>query len=127
MSKPVCETFRVAMSWSGWARERCWPSERISPLPVRTLPWSPKVFRFSQGPAVDNVTLPKDLIESMNQISGPRSRSRLIAESLRKHIWQIKKDELDRQLEEGYRATAKEGRALSREFETADLEGWDDY
>ncbi len=74
-----------------------------------------------------NVILPKELIESVDQIAGPRSRSRLIAESLREHIRQIKKDELERQLEEGYRATAKESIALAREFEAADLEGWDEY
>ena len=43
------------------------------------------------------------------------------------HIRQIKKDELKKQLEEGYRATAKESIALAREFEAADLEGWDKY
>ena len=74
-----------------------------------------------------NVTLPKELIESVNQIAGPRSRSRLIAESLREHLRQMKKDELEKQLEEGYRATAKESIALAREFEAADLEGWDEY
>lgn len=74
-----------------------------------------------------NVTLPKELIESVNQIAGPRSRSRLIAESLREHIRQMKKDELEKQLEEGYRAAAKESIALAREFEAADLEGWDEY
>jgi metal-responsive CopG/Arc/MetJ family transcriptional regulator len=74
-----------------------------------------------------NVTLPKELIESVNQIAGPRSRSRLIAESLREHIRQIKKDELEKQLEIGYRATAKESIAMAREFEAADLEGWDEY
>lgn len=40
---------------------------------------------------------------------------------------QIKKDELEKQLEEGYRATAKESIELAREFEAADLEGWDEY
>ena len=74
-----------------------------------------------------NVTLPKELIESVNQIAGPRSRSRLIAESLREHILQMKKDELEKQLEEGYRATAKESIALARVFEAADLEGWGEY
>jgi CopG family transcriptional regulator / antitoxin EndoAI len=74
-----------------------------------------------------NVTLPKELIESVNQIAGPRSRSRLIAESLREHIRQMKKVELEKQLEEGYRAAAKESIALAREFEAVDLEGWDEY
>ncbi len=74
-----------------------------------------------------NVTLPKELIESANQIAGPRSRSHLIAESLREHIRQIKKGELEKQLEEGYRARAKESVAITHEFEAVDLEGWDEY
>jgi metal-responsive CopG/Arc/MetJ family transcriptional regulator len=74
-----------------------------------------------------NVTLPTELIESVDQIAGPRSRSRLIAESIREHIRQMKKDELEKQLEEGYRATATEGIVIARGFEAVDLEGWDDY
>jgi hypothetical protein len=34
-----------------------------------------------------------------------------------------KKDEMEKQLEEGYRASAKESVALAGEFEAADLEG----
>ena len=74
-----------------------------------------------------NVTLPRELIDSVNQIAGPRSRSRLISESLREYIRKIKKDELEKQLEEGYRAAAKENIALTAEFEAVDLEGWDEY
>ena len=74
-----------------------------------------------------NVTLPRELIESVNQIAGPRSRSRLISESLREYIRQIKQDELGKQLEEGYRAAAKENIAIAAEFKAVDLEGWDEY
>ena len=74
-----------------------------------------------------NVTLPRELIDSVNQIASPRSRSRLISESLREYIRKIKKDELEKQLEEGYRAAAKENIALTAEFEAVDLEGWDEY
>ena len=74
-----------------------------------------------------NVTLPRELMESVNDIAGSRSRSRLISESLREYVRKIKKDELEKQLEEGYRVTAKESIALTREFEAADLEGWDEY
>ncbi len=42
------------------------------------------------------------------------------------YIRQMKKGELEKQIEEGYRATAKESIALAREFEAADLEGWDE-
>jgi metal-responsive CopG/Arc/MetJ family transcriptional regulator len=38
-----------------------------------------------------NVTLPKELIESVNRIAGPRSRSRLIAKSLREELDAIDK------------------------------------
>jgi len=74
-----------------------------------------------------NVTLPRELIESVNKIAGPRSRSRLISESLREYIRQIKQDELGKQLEEGYRAAAKENIAIAAEFKAVDLEGWDEY
>jgi hypothetical protein len=50
-----------------------------------------------------------------------------IVESLREHIRQIKKGELEKQLEEGYRAAAKESIVMAREFEASDLEGWDEY
>jgi len=74
-----------------------------------------------------NITMPKDLLESLNQISGSRSRSRIISESLREYIRQKKKSELEEQMEEGYRVSAKESMALAAEFEAVDLEGWDEY
>jgi metal-responsive CopG/Arc/MetJ family transcriptional regulator len=74
-----------------------------------------------------NVILPKDLAESLNEIAGPRNRSRVISESIREYLRQRKKAELEKQLAEGYRASAKETIALAREFEAVDLEGWDEY
>jgi metal-responsive CopG/Arc/MetJ family transcriptional regulator len=74
-----------------------------------------------------NVILPKDLVESLNEIAGPRNRSRVVSESIREYIGQRRKLELEKQLQEGYRASAKESVALAREFEAADLEGWDEY
>ena len=74
-----------------------------------------------------NVTLPREMIESLNQIAGPRSRSRLIAESLREYIRQMKAAELEKRLEEGYSAAAAENIAMTEEFEAVDLEGWDEY
>ena len=74
-----------------------------------------------------NVTLPRELLESVNNIAGSRSRSRLISESLQEYVRKIKKDELEKQFEEGYQAAAKESIALAEEFEAVDLEGWDEY
>ena len=74
-----------------------------------------------------NVTLPRDLVESLNQIAGPRNRSRMISESVREYIRQRKKTELEKRLEEGYRASAAENIAMTKEFEAIDLEGWNEY
>jgi metal-responsive CopG/Arc/MetJ family transcriptional regulator len=74
-----------------------------------------------------NIILPKDQVESLNQIAGPRNRSRVISESIREYILQRGKMELEKQLEEGYRASAKENISFAKEFEVVDLEGWDEY
>ena len=74
-----------------------------------------------------NVTLPKGLVEAMNRLTEPRKRSRFIAEAVRQKIEQKNKDEMEKLLIEGYQAVAKESLALTQEFESADLEGWDDY
>jgi metal-responsive CopG/Arc/MetJ family transcriptional regulator len=74
-----------------------------------------------------NVTLPKDLVMALNAHAGPRKKSQYIANAIRRQLEQDRKEALDRALEEGYRNTAREGLAISREFEAADLEGWDDY
>ncbi len=74
-----------------------------------------------------NITLPKQLFEAMNRMTEPRKRSRFIAEAVRQKIEQKEKEEMEKLLEEGYQASAEEGLAVTKEFESADLEGWDDY
>ncbi len=74
-----------------------------------------------------NITLPKGLVQAMNRVAEPRKRSRFIAEAVRQKIEKNDKEELEKLLVEGYRAAAKESLALTKEFESADLEGWDDY
>ena len=74
-----------------------------------------------------NVTLPKGLVEAMNRVTEPRKRSRFIAEAVRQKIDQKEKEEMENLLVEGYQAKAKDSLALTKEFENADLEGWDDY
>lgn len=74
-----------------------------------------------------NITLPKEIADSLNLIAGPRKRSRFIAEAIMARIEQIRKEKLEKDLEEGYRAARKESVLLSREFESLDLEGWDAY
>lgn len=74
-----------------------------------------------------NITLPKDLVESLKRIAKPRSRSRIISESIRAYIRQKQQTELEKLLEEGYRANTKEDMATIKDFEVIDLEGWDEY
>jgi len=74
-----------------------------------------------------NVTLPKGLVEAMNRVAEPRKRSRFIAEAVRQKIEQKEKEAMEMLLVEGYQAAAKESLAVAKEFESADLEGWDDY
>ena len=74
-----------------------------------------------------NITIPKELARTLKEISSPRKRSRFIVEAVTKQIEQRRKEELEKELEEGYRAAATESSVLSKEFEGADLEGWDDY
>ena len=74
-----------------------------------------------------NITMPKGLVEAMNRVTEPRKRSQFIADAVRQKIVQKETEEMDKLLEEGYRAAADEGLAITKEFEGADLEGWDDY
>ena len=74
-----------------------------------------------------NITLPREVAESLNLLAEPRKRSLFIAEAIVERIERTRKARLAKDLEEGYQASRKESLALSREFEMADLEGWDEY
>jgi metal-responsive CopG/Arc/MetJ family transcriptional regulator len=74
-----------------------------------------------------NITLPKDIADSLNLMAGPRKRSRFIAEAIAERIGNIRKEQLERDLAEGYSVAREESVSLSTEFETFDLEGWDAF
>jgi len=74
-----------------------------------------------------NIVLPDDLIKEIDLIAGRRKRSRFIADAIKRRILDLEKDELQREMAAGYRATRHEEEELREEFEAADLEGWDDY
>jgi len=74
-----------------------------------------------------NITLPKNLVDSLNRLAGPRKRSRFIAKAVKIQIEQKEKKELNKILEQGYQTTRHESLELVKEFENVDLEGWDDY
>ena len=74
-----------------------------------------------------NITLPKDLVHLIDQMSGPRKRSLFIAEAVQLKVQQTQKEDLEKKLAEGYSTGYKESREVAAEFEAIDLEGWDDY
>ena len=74
-----------------------------------------------------NITIPKDLAQALNRLAGPRKRSLFIVEAVKQRIEQQERNKLEKNLEEGYQAVAKENIAITKEFEVADLEGWDEY
>lgn len=74
-----------------------------------------------------NITIPKDLAHALDHLAGPRKRSRFIVEALREKIKKKEKEDLELLLTEGYQATSEESTVIANEFESADLEGWDDY
>jgi len=74
-----------------------------------------------------NITLPRDLVEALDILAGPRKRSQFISEAVKLRIKQFERERLESLLAEGYRASREESLKLSGEFEAADLEGWDEY
>ena len=74
-----------------------------------------------------NITLPRDLVAALDIVAGPRKRSQFISEAVKLRIQQVEREKLEALLAEGYRASREEGLELAREFETVDIEGWDEY
>ncbi len=73
-----------------------------------------------------NVTLPTELLQELEAVIGPRKKSAFIAQAIVETLARLRKEMLLKELEEGYSATREEGLALCKEFEAADLEGWDE-
>ena len=74
-----------------------------------------------------NITLPRQLVEALDVVAGPRKRSHFISEAINLKIQQFEKEMLEALLAEGYRASRQEGIDIATEFEPADNEGWDEY
>jgi metal-responsive CopG/Arc/MetJ family transcriptional regulator len=74
-----------------------------------------------------NITIPEELARQLEKLVGSRNKSHFIAETLRQRIEKIQEEELNKILEEGYKARKKESLSIAKEFEPADLEGWDEY
>ena len=74
-----------------------------------------------------NITIPEDLVNKLDQLVGPRKKSRFITETLKERVKKIEEDKLQKMLEEGYKTRREESLSIAKEFEAIDLEGWDEY
>jgi metal-responsive CopG/Arc/MetJ family transcriptional regulator len=74
-----------------------------------------------------NITVSEDLGNKLNRIAGPRRKSQFISEAVKEKIEKIQHEELQKALEEGYKSRKKESLSMTEEFESVDLEGWDEY
>ena len=74
-----------------------------------------------------NITLPKELAQQLDNAVAPKKKSSFIAEAVRDRLQEIQNERLSALLKKGYAATHVEAKELAQEFETADLEGWDEY
>jgi len=74
-----------------------------------------------------NITIPEDLARQLDQLVDSRKKSRFIAEALKERVKKIEEDKLQKMLEEGYKRRREESLSISRDFESIDLEGWDEY
>ena len=74
-----------------------------------------------------NIVIPEELAHQLDKLVGRKKKSRFIAETLKQRIERIQHEELQKALEEGYKARKEESLAVAKELELVDLEGWDEY
>lgn len=74
-----------------------------------------------------NITLPKNLAEQLERYAGDRGKSSFISKSIEERCKMIEKQKLTQLLSEGYQKIKAEGVSITQEFESSDLEGWDEY
>ena len=74
-----------------------------------------------------NITLPDELARQLEKVAGSRNKSSFIAEALKQRIKQMKEEELNKILKEGYKERKQESLLIAKDFEPVDLEAWDEY
>ncbi len=74
-----------------------------------------------------NIMLPEQIVREIEKRSKPRKRNQFILKAVERHLETLKKQELEALLEEGYKVTRQEALCITKEFESVDLEGWDEY
>jgi metal-responsive CopG/Arc/MetJ family transcriptional regulator len=74
-----------------------------------------------------NITLPAELAKELKHITASRKQSKFVAEAVEQKIKELKQKQMEKVLVDGYKATRKEGIAITKDFDSVDLEGWDAY
>lgn len=74
-----------------------------------------------------NITLPEELAHELDGLVGPKKKSRFITEAVKKKIEALHRERMEALLEEGYKARQSEALEIAREFDSVDIEGWDEY
>jgi CopG family transcriptional regulator / antitoxin EndoAI len=74
-----------------------------------------------------NITISEELAHKVDELTGPRKKSQFISEALKHRIEEIQHEKAQKALEEGYKARKEESHSITKEFQAADLEGWDEY
>ena len=70
-----------------------------------------------------NITLPADIARQLDELVGPKRKSRFIADAIKGRLEQIQKEQLQKALAEGYKQASQENVAIASEFEIVDMEG----
>jgi len=74
-----------------------------------------------------NITLPAELAKELKHITASRKQSKFVAEAVEQKIKELKQKQMEKVLVDGYKASRKEGIAITKDFDSVDLEGWDAY
>ena len=74
-----------------------------------------------------NISLPVSITKELKQFTLPRKRSQFIAKAIQLRIRQLKEKKKEVLLKEGYKAEKAEGLQVTKEFESVDIENWDEY
>jgi len=73
-----------------------------------------------------NFTIPEEVVKALNKRVEKRKRSAFVTLAVSEKLNKIDKEELIKNLVEGYQASAEEDAILSNEWESATLENWPD-
>lgn len=73
-----------------------------------------------------NYTIPEELDKKLRQLIKSRERSSFVTKAITEKLKKLEKEEINKQLAEGYKTRAAEGREINQEWEAATLEKWDE-